>query len=160
MSKQHYGALAGIIAGYVAFRILSLWAVRMAGDMGGHRRAGDIAVGVIVAAVPFAVLILFALRQLRRPRVPASQALKALFVGGWFVAGVVMGVLPYSRMGTSLNLRLEEARDAPGFLHGVDVTIVVGMVVILALLFAALRARHEPASAPVEWMEHQFEDER
>ena len=61
--------------------------------------------------------------------------------------------------GAELSLRSREARSAPGFLHGVDMTIIAGLFVTVALLLIALRARPDHTTGPVEWMEHQVEDE-
>ncbi len=38
-------------------------------------------------------------------------------------------------------------------------TIIAGLFVTVALLLIALRARPDHTTGPVEWMEHQVEDE-
>jgi hypothetical protein len=59
---------------------------------------------------------------------------------GWLFAGGVMGLLPYSRFGTETNLVQKERATAPGFLHALDVTIVVGLIITVGLLLLSLRA--------------------
>lgn len=160
MSRHHYGALAAVIAGFVLCRILGFPIVDAAGAIGGHRRPGDIAVGVVLAALPFAVLVVYSvIRLTRRALMLHLPAVRAVLDLGWFSAGAVMGLLPYSRMGTELSLRLKEGRTAPGFLHGMDMTILVGLVVTVALLLIALRARPDHSTGAVRWLEHQIEDE-
>ncbi len=160
MSRHHYGALASVIVGWVLLRLFAVPVVRAASALGGHSRGGDVAVGVLVAAVPFVVLVGYSLVRLTGRSVLLSRrAVRAVVWLGWFAGGGVMGLLPYSRMGAELSLRTEETRDAPGFLHGMDMTILVGVLVTIALLLVALRVRPDHDTSAIEWIEHQVEDE-
>jgi hypothetical protein len=159
MSKRHYGALGAVIAGYVLGRILAFAVVDAVGALTDHQRSSGTAIGAAGAAIPFIALVIFTFLALRAPELLTHTRVKVVFLVGWFFGGGVMGMLPWSRMGLEMHLRLKEAHTAPGFLHGIDVTIGVGLVVTVGLLFAALRARHQPPTAPIEWIEHQFEDE-
>jgi len=49
-----------------------------------------------------------------------------------------MGLLPYSRIGTATHLMRKEASTAPGFLHGLDTAILVGLLATVAILLIAL----------------------
>jgi hypothetical protein len=160
VSRQHYGALGGVILGYVFCRIFAFWVVDVMGAVGGHHRGADIAVGAAFAAVPFAVLVAFTVLQLRHRHVLDLRPVKAFLVVGWVAAGAVMAMLPYSRAGTSTDLRSKEFHAAPGFLHGVDSAIFVGLLVTVGLLLLALRSRQDHSSPPIEWLEHQLEDDR
>ncbi|HET9071029.1 MAG TPA: hypothetical protein VFN60_03870 [Acidimicrobiales bacterium] len=160
MSRHHYGALASVIVGWIVCRVLAVPLVRLAGEIGGHTRAGDVAVGVAVAAVPFAVLVVYSLIRLtNRSALLRLPSVRGLLWFGWFAAGGVMGLLPYSEMGAELSLRTREAHTAPGFLHGMDMTILAGLFLVVALLLIALRARPDHTTGPVAWLEHQVEDE-
>jgi hypothetical protein len=158
VSKHHYGAILAVILGFVLFRVLSVPIVDVVGTVGGHQRSADMAIGVVIAAIPFLSLVAFTVLALRHSPALGHRWVKGAFVGAWFVAGVVMGILPYSRMGTSTELLDNEVDRAPSFLHGVDLTIIAGLAMTVALLLITLRARHQPASAPIDWIEHQFED--
>lgn len=160
MSRHHYGALASVIAGWVFCRVLAFPLAGVAGDLGGHSRGADVAVGVVVAASPFAVLVLYSvLRLTRHVALLALPVVRGVLWFGWFAAGGVMGLLPYSRMGAELSLRRHEAGVAPGFLHGMDMTIIAGLLVTVGLLLIALRARPDHTTGPVAWLEHQVEDD-
>lgn len=160
MSRHHYGALAAVIAGFVLCRVLGFPLVDAAAAVGGHSRPGDVLVGAVVAAVPFAVLVFYSVVRLtRRSPLLHLTAVRGLLAAGWLVAGAVMGLLPYSRMGTELSLRTHEARTAPGFLHGMDMTILAGLIVTVVLLLLALRNRPDHSTGPVQWLEHQIDDE-
>lgn len=160
MSRHHYGALVAVIAGFVVCRVLGFPIVDAAGAVGGHTRAGGVAVGVVVAAVPFLVLLFYsAIRLTHRSLLLHLPTVRGVLYFGWFAAGAVMGLLPYSRMGTELKLRTHEAHTAPGFLHGLDMTILGGLLLTVALLLIALRARPDHSTGPVAWLEHQIEDE-
>lgn len=160
VSRHHYGALASVIIGWLLFRVLASPLASLAGDIGGHSRGGDIAVGVVVAAFPFLVLVGYSLIRLTdRSFVLRRKRVRGLIWLGWFAAGAVMGLLPYSQMGAELSLRSRETRSAPGFLHGMDMTIIAGLLVTVALLLIALRARPDHRAGPIEWIEHQVEDD-
>lgn len=160
MSRHHYGALASVIVGWLLLRLLASPFATLAGDVGGHTRSGDVAVGVVVAAFPFLVLVGYSLVQLTgRSLLLHRKRSRGLIWLGWFGAGAVMGLLPYSQMGAELRLRSHEVRSAPGFLHGLDMTILAGLVVTVALLLVALRSRPDHSTGPVEWIEHQVEDD-
>jgi len=160
VSRHHYGALASVIIGWLLFRVLALPLARLAGDIGGHSRGGDVAVGVVVAAVPFLVLVGYSLIRLTdRSLMLHRKRVRGLIWFGWFAAGAVMGLLPYSQMGAELRLRTHEAHSAPGFLHGLDMTILAGLIVTVALLLVALRSRPDHEAGPIEWIEHQVEDD-
>lgn len=160
MSRHHYGALASVIVGWLLFRVLASPLAGLAGEIGGHTRSGDVAVGVVVAAIPFLVLTGYSLIRLTdRSLLLHRKRVRGLIWLGWFAAGAVMGLLPYSQMGAELRLRTHEARSAPGFLHGLDMTILAGLLLTVALLLVALRARPDHTTGPIEWIEHQVEDD-
>ncbi|MHB1928416.1 MAG: hypothetical protein ACYDEN_11150 [Acidimicrobiales bacterium] len=160
MSRHHYGALAAVIVGFIVCRALGFPIADVAGAIGGHTRAGDVTVGVLVAAAPFAVLVFYSVMRLtHRALVLQLPVVRGVLVLGWLAAGGVMGLLPYSRMGTELKLRTKEAHSAPGFLHGMDMTILAGLAVTVALLLLALHNRPDHSTGPVEWLEHQIEDQ-
>jgi hypothetical protein len=52
-----------------------------------------------------------------------------------------MGLLPYSRFGADTNLVAKERRSAPGLLHAIDFTLIIGLLVTVALLLVVLRSR-------------------
>jgi uncharacterized membrane protein len=160
VTRQHYGSLGAIIVGFVLTRLLGVPLVRALGSLTGHHRGAGVLLGAAITVVPFAALAAFTALRLLRPERLASRGVKAVLVGAWFVAGLVMGLLPWSRMGVQIHLRNQEAHLVPGLLHGIDVTVVVGLFLTVGLLLVALRARHEPPTAPLEWVEHQFEDDR
>jgi hypothetical protein len=160
VSRHHYGALASVIVGWLLFRVLASPLAGLAGEIGGHTRSGDVAVGVVVAAIPFLVLTGYSLIRLTdRSLLLHRKRVRGLIWLGWFAAGAVMGLLPYSQMGAELRLRTHEARSAPGFLHGLDMTILAGLLLTVALLLVALRARPDHTTGPIEWIEHQVEDD-
>ncbi len=143
MRKEHYGAVAAVIVGYLVCRLLSFRIVDAFGAIGGHTRPGDSVVGVVLCAIPFAVLIVYTSLQLVGVDVEHRSWVRVLTVIGWLVAGVIMGLLPYSRFGTETNLAAKELRSAPGFLHALDFTLIIGLLVTVALLLVALRARSQ-----------------
>src|SRR5579875_2628118 len=104
MTKQHYGAIAAVIAGYVVCRLLSVHVVNAVGAISGHNRAGGVVVGVLLTAIPFVTLFAYTVFELAGVDVEHRTWVKVIAIGGWFVAGVVMGVLPYSRFGADTNL--------------------------------------------------------
>ena len=60
---------------------------------------------------------------------------------------------------TATHLVHKEASSAPGFLHGLDVTILAGLLVTFGMLLVALRRRGDHDAPASDWIEHQFEDE-
>ncbi len=78
---------------------------------------------------------------------------------GFVLAGCVTGLLPYSQVDTATHLVHKEASSAPGFLHGLDVTILAGLLVTFGMLLVALRRRGDHDAPASDWIEHQFEDE-
>jgi hypothetical protein len=141
MTKQHYGAVAAVIAGYLLCRLLSVHVVDAVGAIAGHNRAGGVIVGVILTAIPFVTLFAYTGFQLAGVDVEHRAGVKVMAIVGWFVAGVIMGVLPYSRFGADTDLLAKDRRDAPGFLHAVDFSILIGLLVTVALLLLVLRSR-------------------
>jgi hypothetical protein len=142
MRKEHYGAILAVIVGFLVCRLLSFRVVDVFGDIGGHTRAGDVVIGVVFCAIPFAVLILYTLLQILGVDVEHRSWVRVVAAIGWLVAGGVMGILPYSRFGTDTNLAAKERHSAPGFLHALDFTLIIGLLVTVALLLVALRG-HE-----------------
>jgi hypothetical protein len=140
VTKQHFGAIVAVLVGYVFCRILSYHVVDALAHLSGHRRAGDSVVGAVLGALPFAVLVLYTALQLRGADVEHLRWLRVVAVVGWLVAGAIMGLLPYSRIGTETHLVVKERLTAPGFLHALDVTIVVGLLVTVGLLLVSLRS--------------------
>jgi hypothetical protein len=140
MNRQHYGAIAAVLIGFIVCRVLSYHVVDAFGSLGGHTRPGDSVVGAVLGAVPFAALAIYAGLLLGGIDVLHRRWIKVLATVGWLFAGAVMGVLPYSRFGTETDLVQKERSTAPGFLHALDVTIFVGLVVVVALLLISLRA--------------------
>jgi hypothetical protein len=96
----------------------------------------------VFGGIPLASLAVYAGLQLRG-RPVERRWVKVVTTVGWLFAGGVIGVLPYSRFGTETNLVQKERATAPGFLHALDVTIFVGLVLAVALLLVALRAHPE-----------------
>jgi hypothetical protein len=139
VQRQHYGVIAVVLVGYVLARVFSYHIVDALGSLGGHQRPGDSIVGAVFGAIPFVSLVLYGglllwgvdLRRRRWAQVVAAV--------GWLFAGGVMGLLPYSRFGTETHLVQKERATSPGFLHALDVTIVVGLLVTAALFLISLR---------------------
>jgi hypothetical protein len=151
LRKQHYGVLAAVIAGFLLCRLLSIHVVDGIGSLAGHRRAADAVIGVVFAGVPFVVLTVYAALLLRGDDVEGRVVLKAVAALGWFVAGGVLGILPYSRFGTETRLLTRERLVAPGFLHAMDVTIGVDLVVTVVLLLVSLRSNlRQRAGGPAD----------
>jgi hypothetical protein len=146
MTKQHYGAIAAVIVGYVLCRLLSFHVVSAVGDIAGHNRAGGVIVGIVVTAIPFVALFAYTGLQLAGVDVDRRSWVRIIATIGWLVAGGIMGVLPYSRFGADTNLLAKSRREAPGFLHAVDFSILIGLLVTVALLLIVLRSR--PRHAP------------
>ncbi len=140
MRKEHYGAIVAVIIGYAICRVFSFHIVDAFGSVGGHHRASDEVVGAVFGAIPLAALVIYAGLLLRGIDVQHLRSVKVAATIGWVFAGGVMGLLPYSRFGTETNLVQKERASAPGFLHALDVTIVVGLIVVVALLLISLRA--------------------
>jgi hypothetical protein len=145
MTRQHYGAIAAVIVGYLLCRLLSYHVVDAVGDISGHNRAGGVVVGVVLTAIPFVTLFAYTGFQLAGVDVEHRTWVKAIALIGWFVAGVIMGVLPYSRFGADTDLLAKDRKDAPGFLHAVDFSILIGLLVTVALLLVVLRSRSHHA---------------
>jgi hypothetical protein len=141
MQRQHYGVVAVVLIGYVFARVFSYHLVDALGSLGGHRRPGDSVVGAVFGAVPFAILVVYASLLLWGVDVRRRHWAQVVATVGCLFAGGVMGLLPYSRFGTETNLVQKERATSPGFLHALDVTIVVGLLVTAALLLISLR-RH------------------
>jgi hypothetical protein len=146
MNRQHYGAIIAVLVGYALCRVFSYRVVDALGWLGGHGRHGDTVVGAVFGAIPFLALAVYTGLLLRRVDVSARRWVKVLAAIGWLFAGGVMGILPYSRFGTDTNLVQKELVTSPGFLHALDVTIGVGLLLVVALLLVSLRvhARHRP----------------
>ena len=139
IGKQHYGAIAAVIAGYLVCRLASYDLVHVLGELGGRRRTADGAIGAVFGAIPFVVLFTYAVARLRGVALGRRRSLRAVAAIGWLFAGGVMGLLPYSRFGTEINLVHRERVTAPGFLHALDVTLVVGLLGCVVILLLALR---------------------
>ncbi len=147
MKKQHYGAIAAVLFAFVVCRLLAFRITDLFGTITGHGRFRGGALGVVIGVVPFAVLLVFAFLQWRHVDVDRHRWLEPLGFVGWAVTGVVIGILPYSRFGTDTNLMTKEKAVVPGFLHALDVTIVVGLlfcvvVLVVAVQQGALRRPH------------------
>ena len=141
MQRQHYGVIALVLAGYAVARVFSYHLVDALGSLGGHRRPGDSIVGAVFGAIPFAALVLFGGLLLCGVDVRRRRWAQVVAAVGWLFAGGVMGLLPYSRFGTETHLVQKERATSPGFLHALDVTIVVGLLVTAVLFLISLR-RH------------------
>ena len=139
MSVPQYASLAAVIIGYGFCRVFDFPIVALVGTIGGHQRAADITIGTIIAAIPFASVLIFTVSRLQNPHRAAPPILHALYLLSWLVAGAVMGLLPYSRIGTATHLMRKEASTAPGFLHGLDLAILVGLAATVTMLLIALR---------------------
>jgi hypothetical protein len=139
VQREHYGAIAAVLVGYLFCRVFSYRVVDAFGYLGGHSRPGDSVVGAVFGAIPLAILTLYATLRLAGIDVDRPW-FKAIATVGWVFAGAVMGVLPYSRFGTETDLVQKERATTPGFLHALDVTIAVGLLVVAALLLVSLRA--------------------
>lgn len=140
MNRDHYGAIAAVLLGFVVCRVFSYRIVDALGSLGGHGRPGDLVVGAVFGGIPFAVLSAYAGLRLGGVHIERRRWAMAIATVGWLFAGGVMGLLPYSRFGTETNLVQKERVTTPGLLHALDVTIVVGLVVTLALLLVSLKA--------------------
>ncbi len=139
MNREHYGAVAAVLLGYVLCRVFSYHIVDALGVLGEHSRPGDSVIGAVFGAVPFVALAVYALFLLRGAAVERLRWVRVIAAVGWLFGGGVMGLLPYSRFGTTTNLVQKERATTPGFLHALDVTIVVGLIVVVALLLLSLR---------------------
>ena len=140
MRRQQSGAVIAVLIGFVVCRIFSFHVVDFFGSLSGHRRVGDSALGAVFGAIPFAALAVYAGLLLRGHDVERRRWLSVVVTVGWLFAGGVMGLLPYSRFGTETHLVQKERATTPGFLHALDVTIGVGLIVVVALLLISLRA--------------------
>jgi hypothetical protein len=140
VQKEHYGAIAAVLVGYLICRLLSFHIVDVLGSLGGHGRPGDTIVGAVFGGIPFVALTLYAGLLLRGVVVERLRPMRVVAAVGWLFGGGVMGLLPYSRFGTETNLVQKERVSAPGLLHALDVTIVAGLIVVVALLLVSLRA--------------------
>jgi hypothetical protein len=140
VKKEHYGAILAVLIGYAVCRVFSYHIVDGLGSLGGHHRPGDTVTGAVFGAIPFAGLVIYAGLLLRGIDVEHLGWVKVVSTVGWLFAGGVMGLLPYSRFGTETNLVQKERATAPGFLHALDVTIVVGLIITVGLLLLSLRA--------------------
>jgi hypothetical protein len=139
VQREHYGAIVAVLVGYVFCRLFSYRVVDALGYLGGHSRPGDSVVGAVFGAIPLAVLTVYAAFRVGGLDIN-RRWFKVIATVGWLFAGGVMGVLPYSRFGTETNLVQKERATTPGFLHALDVTVGVGLVVVVALLLVSLRA--------------------
>jgi len=125
MTKQHYGALGAVMVGYVFCRLLGFEVIDRIGALGGHHRPADAAIGAVLAAIPFLILTVFTLLRLGHWHtadhpVAHHPVAKWVVVTGCALAGAVMGLLPYSRLGTATGLMHKEVATAPGFVLGSD----------------------------------------
>jgi hypothetical protein len=141
MRKEHYGAISAVIVGFLVCRLLSFRVVDLLGNIGEHSRSGDAVVGAAFGAIPFVVLVIYTVLQLAGIDVEHRFWVKVVAVVGWLFAGGVMGLLPYSRFGAETNLVAKERHSAPGLLHALDFTLIIGLLVTVALLLAVLRSR-------------------
>jgi len=150
VSKQHYGAIAAVLVGFVVCRVLSVHVVSAIGSMAGHNRPAGTAIGAVVGLFPVAVFFCYAVLRFQGSDVEHKRWLRVLAVLGWIVAGGVLGILPYSRFGTETDLLYRYRGLAPGFLHALDVVIVVDLAITAALLLISLRLRdpYQPPPAP------------
>lgn len=158
MTRQHVGAVAGLVVGFVLSRILAYSAVGVIGSLTGHSRSLDEAVGVVITGLPFIALAAHTLLHLRRSALTARLWLKVVWVASWAVAGGVVGLLPYSRAGAIVGLRSRELAVTPGLLGGIDRAILVGLALTVALLLVALRYRGDHARPALQWIEEQLSD--
>jgi hypothetical protein len=141
MRKEHYGAISAVIVGFLVCRLVSFRVVDLFGDIGGHSRSGDAVVGAVFGAIPFVVLVIYTVLQLAGVDVEHRIWVKVIAIVGWLFAGGVMGLLPYSRFGADTNLVAKERHSAPGLLHALDFTLIIGLLVTVALLLLVLRSR-------------------
>jgi hypothetical protein len=139
--KEHYGAIIAVIVGFLLCRLVSFRVVDLLGDLGGHSRSGDAVVGAIFTALPFVVLVIYTGLQLGGVDVEHRTWVKVIAIAGWLFAGGIMGLLPYSRFGADTNLVAKERHSAPGLLHAIDFTLIIGLLVTVALLLVVLRSR-------------------
>lgn len=150
MKKEHFGSVVAVFVAFVVCRLLSYRIADFFGSVTGHHRVGGLALGSLLGALPFAVLAVFAVLQWRHVDVDDHPWLKTVAIVGWLLAGVVLGILPYSRFGLDTGLAARERAGAPGFLHALDVTIVVGLVLCVAGLLVAMAQGgvRRPGGAP------------
>lgn len=148
MRKEHIGAVAAVLAGYLIGRLLARPIIDGLGALGGHTRAGDVLVGVIFCAIPFLALIAYTVLQLTGVEYRHHRWVLPVAALGWVWAGLVVGVLPYSRFGTETDLIHKYRSRAPGLLHAIDFTLLIGLLVTVALLLLALRSRVREPSRP------------
>jgi hypothetical protein len=141
MRKEHYGAISAVILGFLVCRLVSFRVVDLLGDLGDHSRSGDAVIGAVFGAIPFVVLVIYTVLQLAGVDVEHRTWVKVIAIVGWLFAGGVMGLLPYSRFGADTNLVAKERHSAPGLLHAVDFTLIIGLLVTVALLLVVLRSR-------------------
>lgn len=139
MTSQHYGAIAAVIVGYVVCRLLSAHVIAAIGSAAGHGRALATVFGVVVGLFPVAVLTVYATLKFRGRDGDRRSWVRVLALLGWLVAGGVLGILPYSRFGTQTNLLARYRTVAPGFLHALDITIVIDLAVAVALVLVSFR---------------------
>lgn len=139
MRKSHLGAVVVIVVAFVLSRLLAEHIASWVGSLTGAARAGDYAVGAFIAAVPFFALGLYAYERAFRHHSERDRRWILTLCGiGYFFAGLTVGLLPYSRFGTSTNLMDHERTSAPGFIHAMDVTLAIGLVASLLLLLVVL----------------------
>jgi hypothetical protein len=163
MTRQHYTALGAVIVGWVFCRLLGFKVIDVIGAVGGHHRAADVTIGAVLAAAPFLVLTVFTVVRLghwhvTHHPVASHPAVRAVLVAAWALAGAVMGLLPYSRLGTATDLMRKEVATAPGFLHGLDVTILVGLFATVGLLLVVVHRRADHDRPAADWIADQLEE--
>ncbi|HLI02534.1 MAG TPA: hypothetical protein VKV06_17230 [Acidimicrobiales bacterium] len=141
MRREHYGAVILVLAGFLICRLLSFPVVDALGALGGHTRVGDTVVGVVFCAIPFLALIAYTSLQLAGVDIRHRHWVQPIAAVGWLFAGGVVGLLPYSRFGTSIRLVDKARTKAPGLLHAIDFTLIIGVLVTVGLLLLALRGQ-------------------
>lgn len=141
MRREHYGAVVLVLAGFLLCRLLSFPVVDALGALGGHTRVGDTLVGVVFAAIPFLALIAYTSLQLAEVDIRHHRWVQPIAAVGWLFAGAVVGLLPYSRFGAKIRLVDKERVKAPGLLHAIDFTLIIGLLITVGLLLLVLRGQ-------------------
>jgi hypothetical protein len=139
LTNQHYAPIIAVIVAFVASRVFVTQIITAIGSMTGHHRVGDTIVGVIVGLAPIAVLAWYAALRFRGLDTNHRRWFKIVALVGWLLAGTVLGILPYSRFGTRMDLLSKFRAAAPGLLHALDVTIAVDLLITVVLLLISLR---------------------
>ena len=139
--RLHLGSVVAVLAGFACGRVFGATAATLLGAASGHQRGADAAAGALLVALPLAALAGYRLVERLRPGLLFDRWMRAVLAAGWVLAGLVLGLLPWSRSGALTGLRHVEVHRAPGLVHGMDLAVAVALGVAVSLVVASRAAR-------------------